>query len=425
MSNFKSTLSDDLKSGLIVSLVALPLCLGIALASGAPLLSGLVAGIIGGIVVGFVSNSHVSVSGPAAGLAVIILGAITELNSFSLLLTCVVFAGALQLLMGVFKLGELSKLIYHSVIEGMLASIGILIILKQLPYALGFLSFKKYSNIFDSSLSQQVNMGALIIGLFCLLVMVVYNSTSLKKNKIFQYLPLSILLVVISSVLAVLFMESSFSLDPKQFVNLGGITNGMEVFSYLSFPDFSNLSNLIVLKYSFIIAIVASIETLLCISAGDQLDSLKRKTSPNRELVAQGLGNMISGFMGGLPITSVIVRTSVNIQSGAKTKLSTIFHGSLLLLGLLVFPTLITKIPLAVLACILLLAGYNLAHPQKIYKAVKSGYLFYIPFFTTIFVIVFKDLLVGVIAGQVVAVVLSFMARYAGKDSHGLHTKAN
>lgn len=412
MSNLRRIITiDDFKSGFIVSLVALPLCLAIALASGAPLLSGVIAGIVGGILVGSLSNSHVSVSGPAAGLTVIVLGAITELGSFNLFLATVVLAGVFQLSMGVFKLGVLSKYIYHSVIEGMLAAIGVLIIIKQIPYAFGVLN-PNYLEFFKSDLASQINMGAFLIGLLCVGTMIVYNTTSLKTLKIFQYIPLTMMLVVLTSFLAFFFHSvTSLSLEEELFVNLGGITKGSDVFSALSFPDFSQILNFTILKYTLIIALVASIETLLCIKAGDQIDPYKRQTSSNRELVAQGIGNMASGFLGGLPITSVIVRTSVNIQSGAKTKYSAVIHGFVILMGLLVFPTLITKIPLAVLACILLLAGYNLAHPTKIMKALKEGYFFAIPFFTTIFVIVFADLLVGVIVGQIVAVILNKLVK--------------
>lgn len=420
-----TNLSADLKSGFVVSLVALPLCLGIALASGAPLLSGLIAGIIGGIVVGTVSGSHVSVSGPAAGLAVIILGAISDLGSFELFVLSVMIAGFLQLTMGVFKLGGFSKWIHHSVIEGMLAAIGVLIIIKQIPYALGMIDFKSYSSILKSAVMPSFNLGALVIGLLCLGLIIIYNMTNLKKNKIFLYLPLSILLVIISTLLAFLFTNSSFGLDSKLFVNLGGITNGLQVFTSLKFPDFSSIFEFKVLKYGIIVAIVASIETILCIQAGDKLDQLKRKTSPNQELIAQGIGNMISGLLGGLPVTSVIVRTSVNIQSGARTKLSAIFHGMLLLIGLLVFPTLITKIPLAVLACILLLAGYNLAHPKKILATINEGYAFYIPFFVTVIVVVLEDLLIGVLTGQVVAVLIVFISSLIGKNKNGIHKTTN
>lgn len=402
----KSYFVDDLKSGLIVSLVALPLCLGIALASGAPLISGIIAGIIGGIIVGSLSGSHVSVSGPAAGLAVIVLGAIQDLGSFNIFLTAVILAGALQILMGFLKLGRFAKKIHHSVIEGMLASIGILIIIKQLPYAAGVVEFHGYNGI--NWTSEYFNLGALSIGIACVCSMIIYNTTSVKQFFIFKWIPFSIWLVLLASAAAFLLKDTSLAVLPKQFVNIGAAGEGASFFSTLQFPDISSGLSWKILKYGFIIAAVASIETLLCIEAGDKIDFQKRKTNSDRELQAQGIGNMLSGFIGGLPITSVIVRTSVNIQSGAKTKISTIIHGFILLSGLLLFPRLITQIPLVVLACILLNAGYNLANPKLMISMFKKHFQQCIPFFVTILFVVGEDLLMGVIIGQIVAVFLAW-----------------
>lgn len=408
---------DDLKSGLIVSLVALPLCLGIALASGAPLISGVIAGIIGGIVIGSLSHSHVSVSGPAAGLAVIVLGALQSLGDFNVFLTVVVLAGALQILMGLLKLGSYAKKIHHSVIEGMLASIGILIIIKQIPYAAGVISFNDYGHI-EWTL-HYFNLGALIIGMMCLLMMIVYNTTSIRTMAVFKWIPFSVWLVIIATISAFLFANTPLALQPKQFVNLGSIGETTSWSTVFKSPDFSQALSWPVIKYSLIIAIVASIETLLCIEAGDQLDPQKRTSNANRELQAQGVGNIVSGFMGGLPITSVIVRTSVNIQAGAKTKRSAIVHGLILLMGLVLFPRLITQIPLVVLACILLNAGYNLTHPKILKSMFKKSLHKSIPFFITVAFIVGKDLLIGVIIGQVTAVLLNKFLKKEDELSHG------
>jgi MFS superfamily sulfate permease-like transporter len=403
----KTQVFDDLKSGLTCSLVALPLCLGIALASGAPLLSGLIAGIIGGMVIGLLSGSHVSVSGPAAGLAVIVFGAIQDLGAFRLFLVSVFLAGCIQLTVGLLKLGGLAKYINHAVIEGMLASIGILIILKQLPYALGALNFKGYSAFVENFTYSSINSGAVFIGLLCISLFIVYNSTSLRTKSIFKWVPFSVFLVVISTFLSWFFKETSAALDPIQFVNLGDIGTGGSLLHSLQHPDFSNWFSLKVIRYGFVIAAVASIETLLCIEAGDKMDPFSRKTSANRELKAQGVGNMLSALVGGLPITSVIVRTSVNIHSGAKTKLSSIFHGILLLISIVIFPQLIVTIPLAVLACILLNAGFNLAHPKLMIRMFSKGLIHSVPFFLTIIMVVSTDLLMGVVAGQVSYLILS------------------
>lgn len=407
MFHSKNLCLADLKAGLVVSLVALPLCLGIALASGAPVLSGLLAGIIGGLLVGALSPSHVSVSGPAAGLTLVVFNAVTDIGSFAAFLPALILAGVLQLLMGLFKLGKISDFVHRSVIEGMLAAIGLILIINQLPYAIGALN-PNYTAILSASFSN-INLGAFLIGLICLIIIVFYNLLRLKDKKFFMLIPLSMFLVALSTLLAFGFSFSSFLQLPQDlFVDLNGIRGGMQVFSALIFPDFTQELSLKILKYAVVIALVASLETLLCIKAADQIDPQGRTTSANKELLAQGVGNMISGFLGGLPITSVIVRTSVNIQAGAKTKAATVFHGIILLIGLLAFPTLITQIPLAVLACVLVLAGYNLAHPKHLSESIKNGFLYAIPFFVTIFIVIWQDILIGVIAGQFVSMVLRF-----------------
>lgn len=413
----KSYFSYDLKAGLIVSLVALPLCLGIALASGAPLISGVIAGIIGGIIVGTLSNSHVSVSGPAAGLAVIVLGSIEELGSFNVFLAALILAGCVQVLMGFLKLGRYAKRIHNSVIEGMLVSIGILISIKQLPYAAGIVDFKGYSAMEWTSTS--FNLGAFFIGATCILSMIVYNTTPLKKFFVFKWIPFSIWLVLFASLAASIFKSSSLALLPKQFVNIGAAGEGATLANILQHPDFSQILSWKLIKFGLVIAAVASIETLLCIEAGDKMDEQKRTSDANRELKAQGVGNIISGFIGGLPITSVIVRTSVNIHSGAKTKLATILHGVILLAGLFAFPQWITHIPLAVLACILLNAGYNLANPKLIKSMLNKSLHHSIPFFVTILLIVCTDLLMGVIVGQIIATFLAWKWKENAESTNG------
>lgn len=415
-SNDKLPAVDDFKAGLIVSLVALPLCLGIALASGAPLISGLFAGIVGGIIVGTLSDSHVSVSGPAAGLAIIVLGAIQDFGSFNIFLASVVVAGAIQILFGLFKLGAFAKKIHSSVIEGMLASIGVLIIIKQLPYAFGVVNFEGYRSI-EWTLND-FNIGALLIGTCCLTALIIYNTTKLGTFFVFKWVPFSIWLVTLASAAAHLMGNSRFALNPNQFVNIGTFGRDGGVWNAFQHPDFSQLLSFKMLKYSIVIAIVASIETLLCIEAGDKLSSQKRPTSVNRELKAQGIGNIVSGLIGGLPITSVILRTSVNIYSGAKSKISTIVHGTILLLSLLLFPQLLSKIPLTILACILLNAGYNLTHPRLLRKMAQKTVDFAIPFFATIALVVSFDLLTGVILGQILAILVSWTRKFKTKDLH-------
>lgn len=405
--NKKELFINDFKSGLIVALVALPLCLGISLASGAPLISGVIGGIIGGIVIGFLSNSHVSVSGPAAGLAVTVFGAIKDLGNFEIFLCAVVVAGCVQLLMGFLKLGGFAKLLPHSVIEGMLASIGILIVMKQIPYVLGIVKFQGYKELFTNFPNAGMFMGPLAIGTICLSLYIIYNTTSLKTAKIFKTIPFSLMLVILASVLAV---TIPLPILEEHFVDLGHLESGSfwEVFKH---PDFTYILRYDVLKYGFIIALVASIETLLCVGASDKLDPEKRITDTNRELKAQGLGNVISGLMGGIPLTSVIVRTSVNINAGAKSKFSAIIHGFLLLISIELFPSLLTKIPLTVLAVILVVAGYNLANPKLFKKMILHGYKDFIPFFATIIGIVSNDLLIGVVIGAVVAAIIHFATK--------------
>lgn len=413
-----SNVGGDLASGLVVFFVAVPLCLGIALASGAPLFSGIVAGIVGGIVVGSISKSHLSVSGPAAGLTAIILAAVTDLGAFNIFLCAGIVAGLVQLLLGFVKAGTIANYFPSNVIEGMLAGIGLIIILKQIPHAVGYdkdyegsESFADlFGNLGDNTfviLAQSFEFltpGAVVVSIVGIAIMLTWDRVdALKKIKI---LPGPLVAVVVGVVLNELFIRSNSSLmiPPSHLVNLP-ITNDFAGFiSQFSQPDFRGFLDTRVWVYGFTIAIVASIETLLCIEATDRLDPQKRYTPGNRELQAQGIGNIVSSFLGGLPMTSVIVRSSANVNAGAKTKLSTITHGILILVSAGTIPFLLNKIPLAVLASVLLITGYKLTRPALYKKMWQSGLYQFIPFIVTIVAIVFTDLLKGVALGMVISV---------------------
>ena len=384
ISYFKS----DLPAGLIVFLVALPLCLGIALASGAPLLSAIVSGIIGGIVVGIFSQSHVSVSGPAAGLTAIVLAAISSLGSFELFLTAVVLAGLFQLILGLIRAGNISHYFPSSVIEGMLTGIGIIIILKQIPHATGL----------------KMHPGAIIISITSLLILIAFKQIScLNKNK---YLPAELIVVLVSITMNQYFIISNsiLKIENNLLVQLPVIEHPEAIFSQLHYPDFSGLNNYQVWIIALTITIVASIESLFCLEASEKMDPLKRYASSNRELIAQGAGNLLSGFLGGLPMSSVIVRTSANVSSGAKTKLATIMHGIFLLLSLIFFSSQINQIPLASLAAILIMIGFKLSNPVVFIQMWRNGKNQFIPFIITLIGVVFTDLLTGVMMGMIVSV---------------------
>lgn len=406
---------SDFSSGLVVFLVALPLCLGIALASGAPLFSGIIAGIIGGLVVGMLSNSHVSVSGPAAGLAAIVLSSITSLGSFELFLLAVVLSGIIQLFLGIMKAGSISNYFPNNVIEGMLAGIGVIIFLKQIPHAFGYdkdvegdLAFEERSggNTFTTLVESfdHISLGATIITIISISILIMWDKVpALKKIKL---LPGALVAVVTGIILNEIFMVtgSSLALDSSHLVNLPVLQSISDIGNLITLPDFAGITNKTVWTVAVTLAIVASIETLLCIEASDRMDVYKRYTSTNTELKAQGFGNILSGLLGGLPMTSVVVRTTANINSGARTKLSAIIHGVFLLVSVLAIPTLLNKIPLATLAAILFLIGYKLAHPDKIKKFWNQGKFQFIPFIATLLAVVFTDLLTGVGIGLVISI---------------------
>jgi MFS superfamily sulfate permease-like transporter len=412
------TLRSDLPASLVVFLVALPLCLGIALASGAPLISGLIAGIVGGIVVGSLSGSPLGVSGPAAGLAVIVLTAIQDLGAFNIFLVAVILAGVIQLALGFLRAGTVAYYFPSSVISGMLAGIGIIIFLKQIPHALGYdadpvgeLSFRQPDG--ETTFSEllvvldSISPGALIIASISLAILLLWESRWFKRHKLLTLMPGPLVAVVTGALLNLFFRSKlGFALTPEQVVSIPEASSLSGLVGFLTFPDFSALTNVDVYKTAVVLAIVASLETLLCVEATDKLDALKRVTPTNRELKAQGVGNVISGFLGGLPVTQVIVRSSANIQSGGRSKASAIIHGFLLVVSVIALPTIMNLIPLATLAAILFVVGFKLAKPSVFTKMFRQGPDQFVPFMVTVGGIVFTDLLVGIGLGMVVAVLV-------------------
>jgi MFS superfamily sulfate permease-like transporter len=399
-------LKHDLHAGLSVFVVALPICLGIALASGAPLYAGLLSGIIGGVLVGAISGSQLAVSGPAAGLTTLVAAAIISLGDYKIFLLALIIAGLFQVLLGVFKLGVIANYFPSSVINGMLAAIGIILISKQIPLALGYNQpnfwTTNFLNLFSSSnfienfvnFKAEFTSGAILISILSISILVFYQQPMAKKLKI---IPASLVVVILGIVLNMIFtnLSSSFYLKPTQLVNIP-----YNIFASVSFPDFSKLfTSIDIWKNGLIIGMVATLETLLCIEAIDKLDASNRITPVNRELIAQGIGNITCGLLGAIPITAVVVRGSANLDAGAKTKLSAITHGIFLLLAVLFIPFLLNKIPYASLAAILLITGFNLTKPQLYAKMWQLGLNQFLPFIITIFVILLTDLLIGVSIG--------------------------
>ena len=403
------TMKKDLTSSIVVFLVALPLCLGIALASGAPLFSGLLTGIIGGIIVASFSGSQLSVSGPAAGLTVIVLNAITQLGAFETFLLAVIIAGIIQIILGIAKAGTIGNYFPSSVIEGMLAAIGIILILKQIPHALGYdVSYFTDENTtaekqsaFEAIVTafQNLQPGAVVITLVSMAILIFW-----PKIKKVNVIPAPLLVVIAGVLLAQFFSNTGLALTPEHLVQIPIVSSFGELTNLFVFPNFGQILNPDVWTVAITIAVVASLETLLSIEAVDKIDKQKRVSPTNRELVAQGIGNSVSGMLGGLPMTSVIVRSSANVNSGGQTKLSAIFHGMWLLVALLAVPSVINMIPLACLAAILLLTGYKLANILLFKKMWKHGKDQFIPFFVTVLAIVFTDLLMGVAIGMLIGV---------------------
>lgn len=428
-------LKSDLPASVVVFFVALPLCLGIALASGAPLFSGLIAGIVGGIVVGGLSGSNIGVSGPAAGLAAIVLTAIGALGGYQNFLVAVVIGGVIQLIFGILKAGVIGYYFPSSVIKGMLTGIGIIIILKQIPHFFGYdpdpegdWAFFQVDgeNTFSEILNtvNNISPGASLIAIVGLAILILWDRVLTKKAKIFQLIQGPVVAVAIGIIYYVLTADHEvLGISKEHLVSVPVPEDAASFFGQFSFPNFSAISNPQVWVTGFTIALVASLETLLCVEATDKLDPHKNVTPTNRELLAQGTGNIISGMIGGLPITQVIVRSSANIQSGGRTKLSAIIHGFFLLFSIILIPTLLNMIPLSVLAAILFIVGYKLAKPALFKKMYDLGWKQSIPFFVTVIGIVFTDLLIGIGLGLGVGIVVILLKSY--QNSHFLHIEEN
>lgn len=414
-----SNVKNDITAGLVVFLIAVPLCLGIALACGAPLIAGINAGIVGGIIIGVMSKSQLSVSGPAAGLTAIVAGAIASLGSFELFLCAVVIAGIFQFILGVIKAGGISNYFPSNVIEGMLAAIGIIIIIKELPHAAGYDKNNmgdffhgilehapKEESVFSSLIHTLgfLHPGAIVVSLVSIAILILWQRPVFKKV---PWMPGGLAAVLAGVTINQLFIatDSNWAISQEHLVNLPVAANFSEYLGNYMLPDFSGFLKPEVWQTGLIIAVVASIETLLCIEATDKLDPLKRYTPTNHELKAQGVGNLVCGLIGALPVTSVIVRSSANINTGGRTKLATITHGLLLLVCVALIPTLLNLIPLASLAAILIMTGYKLCNPKIFRHMWKEGRTTqFIPFVVTVIAVVLTDLLVGVALGFAVSI---------------------
>ncbi|MDX5442590.1 MAG: SulP family inorganic anion transporter, partial [Hymenobacteraceae bacterium] len=426
LSYYTKNLKYDLPAGLVVFLVALPLCLGIALASGAPLISGLITGIVGGVVVALVSGSQLAVSGPAAGLTVIVLNALEDLQTFEAFLVAVVLAGIIQLILGFLKAGIIGLYFPSSVIKGMLAAIGLILIMKQIPHFLGVDSdffgemefFQPdgkttFSALFDSV--RHVHPGAALVGIISLLILIVWEKPFIKRYSFTKLVPGALIVVLLSVLLNYIFSQwfPDLYIQASHLVRIPVFDSADDVVNSLALPDFDVLtSNSAVYVTAVTLAIVASLETLLSIEATDKLDPHKRITPTNRELKAQGIGNIVSGLIGGLPMTAVIVRSSANVNSGGQTKVSAFFHGLLLLLSVLFLANFLNQVPLSALAAVLLVVGFKLTKPV-LYKAqFKLGSAQFKPFIITILAILFTDLLIGISIGLAVGVFYILKANY-------------
>jgi len=428
--NLFSNLKHDLPASIVVFFVALPLCLGIALASGAPLFSGLIAGMVGGIVVGSLSGSQIGVSGPAAGLAAIVLTAIGTLGSFQNFLLAVVLGGLIQLLFGIARAGIIGYYFPSSVIKGMLTGIGIIIILKQIPHFFGYQSPEGEFSFLQSNgentisgILHAVNFispGATLIAVISMGILLLWSNVLSKKAKIFQLIQGPLVVVVVGIFYVVMTKGNSiWEIQSQQLVSVPVPKDFGSFLGQFSFPNFNVITNPQIWVTAFTIALVASLETLLCVEATDKLDPAKRVTPTNRELIAQGIGNIFSGLIGGLPVTQVIVRSSANIQSGGKTKMAAIIHGFFLLISVLLIPVVLNQIPLSVLAAILLIVGYKLAKPKLFISMYQLGWKQFLPFFVTVVGIVFTDLLIGIGLGLMVGIVVILIKSF--QNSHFLH----
>ena len=427
-------LKNDIPAGIVVFLVALPLCLGIAMASGAPLFSGLIAGMVGGLLVSWVSGSHLSVSGPAAGLTVIVFSAIETLGSFQGFLLAVVLAGLIQLTLGYFKAGIIGSFFPSTVIKGMLASIGLILLIKQIPHAIGYdISFEGDESYMhetaESSFEELlyafevISPGAVIVSTVTLMILILWETRFFKRQKLLKLIP-GPLVAVIWGISYNLVAESSdvsnapaFAIKDELMVNIPIMDKASELVSHLMLPDFSFITNPNIYIIAITMAIVASLETLLSLEAVDKLDKLKRISPTNRELKAQGLGNIVSGMLGGLPITAVIVRSSANVNAGGHTRISSFIHGVLLLVSILFLGVFLNLIPLSCLAAILIQIGYKLAKPQMFLEAYRQGWNQFLPFAATIISVLLTDLLKGIFIGMVIGVIFVIKANYQASIS--------
>ena len=424
LSPFKN-LKSDIPASVVVFLVAMPLCLGIALASGAPLYSGLISGIVGGLIVGALSGSPLGVSGPAAGLAVIVLNAITDLGGFDVFLVAVVLAGILQIVMGYIRAGIIAHYFPSSVVHGMLAGIGILIFMKQIPHAFGYdkdaigdWSFFQMDgqNTFSElgNMLGYISTGALVVTVVSLFILVLWDRPFMQKISLTKVVKGPLVAVTTGVILGLVFQNySQLAISEEHLVRIPVASNMDQFLANFIFPDFAKgLMNLDVYVTAVVLAVVASLETLLCVEASDKQDEFKRVTPVNRELKAQGFGNIICGLIGGLPVTQVIIRSSVNQQTGGKTKASAVIHGFLLLISIIAIPTLLNLIPKATLAAILFVVGYKLAKPALFKKMYQQGMDQFIPFMATILGIIFTNLLLGIGLGMVVAIFIILRNNY-------------
>lgn len=419
---FVHTWRYDLPASVVVFLVAVPLCLGIALASGAPLFAGIISGMVGGLVVSLLSGSQLMVSGPAAGLTAIVLAALETLGSFEVFLAAVVLAGAMQVVLGLLRAGIIGYFFPSSVIKGMLAAIGLILVLKQIPHALGYaataIGQESFADAAETNTFTAIpvaianlHLGALLLSLVSLAVLVLWDRPALRR---FRRVPAPLLVVMLGVGLNALFhgVAPGLALGEAQLVSLPVAGSIREWLGFFTMPDWRALLRPEVYQVAATIAVVASLESLLSLEATDKIDPYKREAPANRELLAQGVGNTIAGLIGGLPITGVIVRSSVNIDAGARTRWSAFFHGVMLLVAVLTIPGLLNRIPLASLATILIYTGYKLAHPRLFRTAYRIGWSHLLPFVVTVVAILFTDLLVGIAIGLVVGVFFVLKANY-------------
>jgi MFS superfamily sulfate permease-like transporter len=423
-SNYLKYGKYDLPAGLVVFLVALPLCLGIALASGAPLFAGIITGIVGGLVVSLLSGSQLSVSGPAAGLTVICLDAITDLGSYELFLTAVVMAGIIQLILGYVRAGIIGLYFPSSVIKGMLAAIGLILILKQIPHflgvdseAFGALSFSTHEGNTFSYLMyalSHIEMGPFIIGAVALAILVIWEKPFIKRIALFKMMPGALVAVIVSILMNVWYgaQMPNLLVEESHLVTLPVIRDAKAFSEAFNFPALDGFLNPTLYVVAFTIAMIASIETLLSLEAIDKLDPHKRKSPQNRELKAQGVGNILAGLIGGIPLTAVIVRSTANLSAGGRTKMAAFYHGVLLLSAVFLIPSVLNLIPLSALAAILLLIGFKLTKPVLYSSQFKLGHEQFVPFIVTVVAILLTDLLMGIMIGMAVGVFYILRSNY-------------